>query len=419
MPGMKIAKLEASQFMRVEVAELDFPLAGATDIGAANGGGKTSLRTLLEAFFRGKDGVPDVPVRVGAKKSVNKLTLDDEGRTVTIEMEVRPDRGLTTVVRQDGGPPVAAPITLLKSMVNGFSFDPFALMALRGREQRNKFLECLGVQFDDLEAKAESIRAERKDAGRDVAGREKQIASMPEHVGVPAKEIDLNRVAAEMQEAIAHNTKRDKFVAAVESWEMEVEGAETDIETLEQQLVAARKRLLEGKAGLEKAKADAAKIKEIDIKPIGERLRLGNDTNAKVRANHARAALVAQFQADHDRYRELGEQLEAIEKQKMDRLAAAKCPVKGLTFTEDAVLLDGLPFTQDMESHQMLVCVELAAALNPTLRTIVIDGAERILPPLWAELNAWAVDHDYQVFGFKATEGHECMFTLEDGKVKP
>jgi hypothetical protein len=46
--------------------------------------------------------------------------------------------------------------------------------------------------------------------------------------------------------------------------------------------------------------------------------------------------------------------------------------------------------------------VQLAAALNPKLRAICIDNAERLLPAKMKELNDWAEAQDYQILAFRA-----------------
>jgi len=126
--------------------------------------------------------------------------------------------------------------------------------------------------------------------------------------------------------------------------------------------------------------------------------------------------LEAQFKEDHARFAELGEALKAIDAEKQQRLAKAKAPVDGLEFTDDGVLFNGLPLSQDSGSGQMIRAVELVAALNPELRTIFIDDAERLMLPRLKELGDWAEKNDFQVLCFRASTGGECAFLMVDGK---
>ena len=430
---MKIVGLSLSQFMRVETVQMSFAPSGVITIAGENGSGKTSVETFLEVCFGGKDRCPPLPVRVGEKKAIGKLTLDDEGHCVTIEVEVSPDRSVKAVVRQDGGKPFDGPVTMLKAVVSRFSFNPFALMELTGQEQRRFMLDCIGVNFDDLEAKAEKVKEERKIVGRDRNGRERQIASMPEHAGVPAKEVSVAALSVTLQNAQEHNRKRADLSSAVADYGREIERLAREAREVLSDIVAVKRRLaeLESKAdqidadrksteaGLVEVEKSRNAIEEIDCLPIRNKIDKADATNAKVRANAARAALVAQFQNDHDRYKALGEELDGIEKAKQDRLNAAKCPVKGLEFRDDGVWYEGLPLSQDMESDQMIRSVQLAAALNPKLQTIVIDNGERMLPAKLKELDDWALANDYNILMFRASATAEgCEFYLEAGRVR-
>jgi DNA repair ATPase RecN len=415
---MKITALSIREFMRIAHADFTFPANGVTTIGAKNGGGKTSFVTCLRAAFGGKAKLPPMPVKKGAKKSVNKITLDDDGRCVTIEDEIGTDGEIKATVRQDGGPAFPGPMAMLKALTTTWSFDPFPLMQLRGREQRDTMLTCLGVDFADLEGKAEDIKKEREIVGRDKKGRERQIESMQEFAGVPSREISMSDAVAELQKAMKHNDRVGQFAEAVDEWQGEVDSCLESIADLEKKLAHFRQELKRLQTSLADTSAQAARLKAVDLAPLQAKINDLEDTNRKVRANAARAALVDQFGRDHEKYRELDDALKDIDRQKQERLAAAKAPVDGLEFRDDGVYFQGLPLSQDAGSGQMVRAVELVAALNPKLKTIVIDDGERILAPRLAELDAWAIKAGYQVFVLVATESKECTFTIEEGCVK-
>ena len=414
---MKISGLKLEQWMKVEVANMTFKPNGVISIGGENGSGKSSLWAFLLAAFKGKVELPDKPVRnKGAKQALGTITLDGEGRTAFVEVEVGEDRDMKVNVRQKDGPRFKSPATMLKALVNSFSFDPFSIMKLRGREQRDTLLQCLAVNFDDLEEKAEKIKEQRSIVSRDVAGRQRQLDHMEVHAHIPDAEIDVSALVGQVQQAMAHNKKCQDFDGAVKEWEAEVSGEEDAIRRLEAELVGAKARLASARSSLESTRGTAAKLKPVDIASLQAKLAGANETNAKVRANQARANMEAQFKEDHARFAELGEALKAIDAEKQARLAKAKAPVDGLEFTDDGVLFNGLPLSQDSGSGQMIRAVELVAALNPELRTIFIDDAERLMLPRLEELGDWAEKNDFQVLCFRASTGGECEFLMVDGK---
>jgi energy-coupling factor transporter ATP-binding protein EcfA2 len=414
---MKISGLKLEQWMKVEVANMTFKSNGVISIGGENGSGKSSLWAFLLAAFKGKVELPDKPVRnKGAKQALGTITLDGEGRTAFVEVEVGEDRDMKVNVRQKDGPRFKSPATMLKALVNSFSFDPFSIMKLRGREQRDTLLQCLAVNFDDLEEEAEKIKEQRSVVSRDVAGRQRQLDHMEAFPNAPAEETSASALAAELQRATARNANRKEYEKAVEEWTQEGNEAAAEIVRLQDALKAAHVRLASAKTNLAEVAAVLDKLTPIDTAPLTARLAEVDEVNRKVRANQARAALEIQFKKDHARFAELGEDLKAIDAEKQQRLAKAKAPVDGLEFTDDGVLFNGLPLNQDSGSGQMIRAVELVAALNPELRTIFIDDAERLMLPRLKELDAWAAKNDYQVLCFRASTGGECEFLMVDGK---
>jgi multidrug efflux pump subunit AcrA (membrane-fusion protein) len=250
-----------------------------------------------------------------------------------------------------------------------------------------------------------------------VHGREKQIETMPEYAGVPVEEQSATALADALKRGMDRNEVRRKYSEAAGEWADEIRDATTEILDLEDKLAKAKERLAKAEAEHPKVLKHLEEMPVIDLAPLRAALDDLDAVNKKVRANKQRAALVQQFQADHERYAELGEALKAIDAEKQARLAAAKAPAEGLEFRDDGVYFQGLPLNQESGSGQMIRAVELVAALNPKLRVMVIDDGERLMLPRLAELDAWAVKNDYQVFVLRASIGQECEFVMVDGHV--
>ena len=74
---------------------------------------------------------------------------------------------------------------------------------------------------------------------------------------------------------------------------------------------------------------------------------------------------------------ELSKQIKDTDQKKMDVIAASKIPVQGLTFSEEGVFLDGLPFTKEQINTARIIEVGMAVAcaMNPTLKLIRVDAS--------------------------------------------
>jgi len=95
--------------------------------------------------------------------------------------------------------------------------------------------------------------------------------------------------------------------------------------------------------------------------------------NAAVRLQRER---VAELQAAEGRADQLDAEIKALDEQRLAAIAAARMPIEGLALDGDAVLYRGVPFAQASQAEQVRVGVAIGAALNPTLRVVLVrEGA--------------------------------------------
>ena len=69
--------------------------------------------------------------------------------------------------------------------------------------------------------------------------------------------------------------------------------------------------------------------------------------------------------------------IKKIDQDKIELIAGSSIPVKGLTFNEDGVFLDGLPFEDGQINTARIIEVGMAVAcaMNPTLQVMRVDGS--------------------------------------------
>jgi hypothetical protein len=79
-------------------------------------------------------------------------------------------------------------------------------------------------------------------------------------------------------------------------------------------------------------------------------------------------------------------------------IASAKMPVDGLSFGEDGVLLNGVPFEQASDAEQLRASVAIAAAMNPKLRVIRIRDGSLLDDDAMQALAAMAAERDLQIW---------------------
>jgi len=109
-------------------------------------------------------------------------------------------------------------------------------------------------------------------------------------------------------------------------------------------------------------------------------------------------------------YQELTDGLAAIDRQKAEGLAAAKMPIDGLSFDNDGVTYQGIPFKQCSAAEQLRVSVAMAMALNPQVRVIRITNMRLI--------EEMAAANDYQCWVERVSDSAEGVgIYIEDGRV--
>lgn len=159
-------------------------------------------------------------------------------------------------------------------------------------------------------------------------------------------------------------------------------------------------------------------FKPIDEAPLRKSLAGATETNQHIQENQARAKALAELKAKTDQANELTEQIERIDAEKAEKLAATPFPIEGLGFSEDGVTFNGIPFSQASAAQQLRVSVAMGAALNPKLRVMLVRDGSLLDPKSLTLLTELADKHDLQVFVERVGSGDASAIIIEDGAVQ-
>lgn len=397
---MKITQLTISNVKRIRAIDIT-PDGTVQIVGGRNAQGKSSV---LDAIWLALGGgaaskATARPIRDGEDTASVRLDLGDYLVTRTWTG----DKSTLTVTSPDGAK-FSSPQKKLDGLIGSLSFDPFAFTLLPAKAQRDQLLSLVDLPFDpaDLDRRRAAIFDERTEVGR----QGKAIGEIPALIpDVPATEVSSAAILAELREAQdAERTNEAAYQRAARA-----QGAR---EQAEAALEAAR---TEEEAALEAFKA----LPEVpDTDAIEQRLASVDDTNRAVRANQDTAAKQARFDQLYAQYGALADQLDAIDREKAEGLAAATFPVPGLGFDTDGVTYQGVPFSQASSAEQIRVSLAMAMALNPELRVIrILDGS--LLDSDNLNLIAdMATEHDYQLWIERVGDADADAIIIEDGLVR-
>ena len=196
-----------------------------------------------------------------------------------------------------------------------------------------------------------------------------------------------------------------------------VESCEEQITALQGKMAAIRLQMTRNEEEA-KAQADAASQTElVDLDAIRAQMATAETNNAKVRANQERSKLGVNLAKLKEQWQALTKMLEDIDANKAGQLASVKFPIDGLSFTDDGVLLNGLPFDQASASQRIKVSAAIGVALNPELRVMLIRDGSLLDDNSMAMLAEIAEKSDTQVWLETVNSNNETAVHIEDGMV--
>jgi DNA repair exonuclease SbcCD ATPase subunit len=411
--SLRIINLEVENYKGIRAIDIT-PKDDLVMITGGNGQGKSSVLDSIYAILCGgaASRVTQTPIHDGEDFAIATAKVGDaktgEIKYIVTRRWKDNDAGTVTVMAPDGAK-YSSPQKMLDEIIGKLSFDPFEFVGQSAKEQVETLIGALGEALPfvpaELDRKHRGIYDRRTDIAREITKLEGQLAQYGEpDPATPDIEESAADLLREVETARGRNLLHDQVEEAITTRTAAVE--------------AARAVLADAEKSLDSALTHQKTLQpREDVDPILARLDGIEETNRKVRAKLARQAIedeLSDRRAEHANHTlELGK----IDKTKADGLAAAKFPVDGLSFDEDGVTFNKVPFGQVSTSEQARVAMAIGMASNPELRVMRIDKGEALDSKTLALVTEMAADHDYQVWMSKVDESGTIGFVIEDGAV--
>lgn len=424
----KLILLEATNVKRLRAVSLK-PDASMTVIGGANGAGKSSVLDAVSMALGGGDEIPSMPVRRGEDKATIVLTTDDG---YTIKRTFTKAGGTSLVIENSDKMRASSPQELLNRLTGKLMFDPLAFINLDAKAQATALKKLVGLDSSALDAQRKKLYDERAVVNAQVKTAEARASFMPSTDGLPADETSVTAIVAERDQAKEHNGKLaalkqaagtaadvlDRATKADEQLLKEIETLAARLETLRSQHMKNASQYPAMREAVSTAQSSLAAFVAVDVAPINAKLAGAETQNAAIRQNKAKADALREVEAIKAKSVALTTQIDEIDRQKTELLAAQKFPVAGLSVHDElGVTFDGVPFDQASTAQQMRVSVAIAAALNPKLRVMLVRDGSLLDDQSLQLLGELAVEHNLQCFVERVGKGAECSVVIEDGSI--
>lgn len=442
--GMRVLYFKSENFKRLSVVEIR-PDGNLIPIRGLNEQGKTSVLDSLWVALKGKAVAPPAPIRRGQEMARIVLELGEEQceYRVTRTFQLAHDEGkapwdYTTELRitdAEGLPVKKSPQALLDSFVGALTFDPLEFLRMKPEEQFDLLGRMFvpGVDFKKLERQYDADYEKRADINK----RAREAKAFADVMVVPdeppGKRVDKSALVQKLRSAVDHNAdieqrkaNRDRLAADATSKRTTAQGKISRAEELRRQaeaLESEAKALFEHADNIEQALAQAEPLPEpIDTAILAAQIEAADKLNESIdqweKDHEKKRERLALWRALEKEAKDLTAAMEAREREKEAKIAAAKMPVEGLGFGKGIVLFNGIPLQQAADSVQLRTSIAIGMAMNPVLKILCIRNGNLLDRNNLKIVEDMAREHGYDVWIELVGDEGETGFILEDGHLK-
>ena len=430
---MYIKKLELLNFQVIEKFEAEFN----GNVYFVTGDNELGKSTLLKAIGALLTGERDDVLRNGASKGFAKMVVGDDGEEFDVSLSFTENnpRGTLTIKQKSTGM-ATNNVSMLQRIFGYQDFDAVEFSrwseTADGRRKQIAVVKSLLApavreRIESIDVEVSGLKTERTGVNRDVKTFDTLIAQISERmepgdVEKYATPIDVTglmeqqatnakliekaktvramltqrteQLAAipgriEAEKAKAAETAKvyaDKVAAAKAAYEQAVAeqaGAITKIDSVLKENIAA---IEAEKADLETRKANAEIWLDKYEQNNPEKTNVP-ELLAKAEAHNKKYSLVEQYKEKKHLFdnavakaEQMEARIDALAKERAELITNAKLPIDGLTFTDDGLELNGVPFVPGKvsDSQIMEIAAKLVIASNPTVKVFRIARGESL-----------------------------------------
>lgn len=400
---MRIVELKAENVKRLHAVRI-VPDSDMVVIAGKNGQGKSSVLDAIEMALGGQSCLPPKPVHEGSDSAYIKLKLDNG---LVVKRKISSDGKSTLHVESQDGAKYSSPQSMLNAMLGELSFDPLSFSRMKPKEQLEALRKIAGIDTASLDQERKFAYDQRTEINREIKRLESEIASFSGDLSVQSEEIDVGELMSKLKIAQEIENKKTNINQTMYEIHTEIKDLTSQIKNKEDRFNALQ---IQYEALLKEPCEDVALIQ----KEIVDSQR----TNEQVRQKRKRLS-VEENLLSHNRMQEkITQEIKQLDDKKESLIKSAKLPMKNISFDDEHVLLDGIPFEQASSAEQLRASVAMGIALNPKLRVLLVRDGSLLDSDSLKLLAQMAEEHDCQVWVERVDTTDGVGIVIEDGEVK-
>lgn len=394
--AMRVIELRVENFKRLRAVQVQ-PDAHVVTVTGANGQGKTSLLDAVWFALVGRAGSGQQLVRQGESRAVVQVNLGD--LIVTRTWTQKSGTGNLTVTSADGTK-YPTPQSVLDQLIGQLTFDPLAFASADEKQQLSMLLSVVKLPFDpnDIARQRQLAYDERTVVNREVKRFQVALDSLPPApAGAPDDEIPVSQIGEEYAQLSQKLQRYQQLQQRYADLQRELQAVYAEGVALKNELPA---------------------NPEEHIAQLGEQLRTADAVNLAVRQKRERSRILEERTRVSAAADALTKRIEELDRTKRDGIRSAEMPVSGLSFDENGVLFNGVPFKQASQAERLRTSVAIAMAMNPNIRIIRITDGSLLDSHNMEIIRGLAATNDFQVWIERVDETGTYGIIIEDGTVK-
>ena len=405
---MKIIRLTASNIKRLVAVEIT-PAGNVVEITGKNMQGKSSVLDSIWYALGGKKAQPAQPIRRG--QDTAEVFLDLGEYRVTRRWT---KQGSSLKVTNADGLRFDNPQKVLDALVGNLSFDPTAFVRMKPADQVVTLKQVAGLDFTEIDNARQLAYDQRRDHNRDI----KQLeANVGPEIDAPDVFVSVTDLGAELTAAHEHNNNNDSARQSHTKTEQVIVMLESRIQEAKTQLTelqAEHRKELATRASQESA---IEALIDIDTAELAEKIANAEVVNVKVRDRKQRAEIIGRLTGLQKSSDRCAADINRCDTEKHNQLENAALPIDGLSFDDNGVTFNELPFNQASSAEQLRVSVAMGLAINPKLKVMLVRDGSLMDEQSLALLSELAEKNDAQVWLETVGNGEGGGVVIEDGSV--
>lgn len=440
----KIQKIKITNFKAIGELEVDFNGCTAIVTGGNDKGKSSFLRGIPERIRFNR---PDVMVKQGEAAGTGEMTLDTGEKFVwefdnngKDKLTYITDKGIKSSVTTELGAKFFPP---------QFDIDKFLQSA--PKKQSEQLQKIIGIDFTDIEARYRAAYDDRTDKNKDAERYHAKLIQMlkvDEVKAIDITELQSQKEAERKRLNDLYASNKAKNDESRKIWSDEKEKINKDCishnekmqakTTIRNECIDAHKTLIEyGYKGNEVDKwldVLAAEIlpnkiatelhpkepeyitempDDTELQKLDAKLLSASETNAKAKEYQDYIAYKATVDQSQDLAKEADEKVKSIENERQKMIESANFP-KGVSISNDGIMVDGLPFTNDQisSSKKYTTALRIGAMGLGEVRALYFDASLCDRNTL-SEIEGWAAANGLQLLIERADfDGGEIKYEL-------